>query len=309
VVVDHLPLAADALAVGVTAGRHADGHHAYLVAGWPGAGHLMRWLADRLAPGAPDTATGPAGREAWAVAQIGALVGSALPDHPAALIVEPYVGGRAAPAPDADRRVAVHGGAGAEDPFRSSAVLPTPGCPVTAGRGARSSPETPVEGVTKGPVTRTAGFGEAEGPPPAVVAQAALEGGAFHVRWMADAIVALAGALPDGVIAFGGGIHGPQWAELRAAVLPWPVRRCAEPEAVAVGAAMLAAPAAGHRIAPLPSEPVIVPSRVSAAYRRRYRDGFLPVAIAPRTAGPRPPVDDPRPTGPGSLPHPHPRTR
>jgi xylulokinase len=276
VVVDRLPAAADALALGITGGCHADGRHAYLVAGWPGAGHLVPWLADRLLPDAPDAAA--------AVAGLVGLVGPTLPDRPAPLIVEPYVRGRAAPAPDARRTVAVHG-------------APTDPVPVGAAPAA-------AEGLG-GFAGKRLGEGGAGGVAPAVLAQAALEGGAFHVRWMADAVVGLSGSVPDEVIAFGGGVQGPQWAELRAAVLLWPLRRCVEAEAVVVGAAMLAAPAAGQRIAPLASEPVIVHPDVAAAYRRRYVEAFLPAAIAPQTPGREPPPPaEPAPARPSSVPRP-----
>ncbi|AXK31645.1 carbohydrate kinase [Streptomyces armeniacus] len=92
------PDAARALAEGMGYGRHADGRHWYVMAGSGSCGALVEWYADLLGL--------PGGAER--IRRFGALLDTA-GTGPTGLVVEPYLNGRAAPAPDPRRRVAVHG--------------------------------------------------------------------------------------------------------------------------------------------------------------------------------------------------------
>jgi sugar (pentulose or hexulose) kinase len=86
----------------------------------------------------------------------------------------------------------------------------------------------------------------------AELAQALLEGLCLHTRWMLEEQSRLAGAPPAVVRLFGGPVAAnPAWVRIRAAVLPAPLRVVAEPEPVAIGAAMLACGATMTVPAPL----------------------------------------------------------
>jgi xylulokinase len=80
---------------------------------------------------------------------------------------------------------------------------------------------------------------------PGHLARAALEGTAYGLR---DVTVRLAemGVATDRVRALGGGAKSRLWTQIRADVTGLPVERCATSDSSAVGAAILAAVAAGH---------------------------------------------------------------
>ncbi|WP_255954278.1 FGGY family carbohydrate kinase [Streptomyces odontomachi] len=101
------PDAPRALAEGMGYGRHADGRTWYVIAGTGSCGALVEWCADLLGL--------PSGGERHA--RFGALLAAAGPG-PTGLIVEPYLSGRSAPAPDPQRRVAVHGLGPGDGPAR-----------------------------------------------------------------------------------------------------------------------------------------------------------------------------------------------
>jgi xylulokinase len=88
-------------------GRHVDRRHWYLLAGTGSCGALAEWCAGLL--GLPE---GP-GRHA----AFGALLAEAGPG-PTGIVVEPYLRGRSAPAPDPDRTLAVHGLGPGDGPAR-----------------------------------------------------------------------------------------------------------------------------------------------------------------------------------------------
>jgi xylulokinase len=71
--------------------------------------------------------------------------------------------------------------------------------------------------------------------------RAVIEGVAFSVRHNLDCARAVAGAAVEGVRVSGGGALGYAWNQTKADVLNLPVHLVAEPEAGALGAAMLAA--------------------------------------------------------------------
>ena len=75
-----------------------DGRSFCLVGGMPAGGGLVDWLLDRIAP------AGHADRHRW----FGEVVGP--PERaPTGIVVQPYLYGRAAPAPDPHRTLSFHG--------------------------------------------------------------------------------------------------------------------------------------------------------------------------------------------------------
>jgi xylulokinase len=101
-------------------------------------------------------------------------------------------------------------------------------------------------------VGRTAAHGPAE------LAKALLEGLSLQTRWMLTEQARLAGGDPaPTVYLFGGPVAAnPQWARIKARVLPGPLRLVAEREPVAAGAAVLAAARTGLADATLPWLPL-----------------------------------------------------
>lgn len=93
------PEPAAALAEGMGYGRHVDGRHWFVMAGAGSCGALVEWYCARLLH-LPD---GEARHRAF-----GALLAAAGPG-PTGLVIEPYLRGRSAPAPDPNRRLAVYG--------------------------------------------------------------------------------------------------------------------------------------------------------------------------------------------------------
>ncbi|MEU0375554.1 FGGY family carbohydrate kinase [Streptomyces sp. NPDC006283] len=77
------------------------------------------------------------------------------------------------------------------------------------------------------------------------LARAVLEGTAHHARWMTDTQARLCGATPKAVTLLGGSTRLHAWTAIKAATGTWPTRVCAEPEAPALGAALLAGTALG----------------------------------------------------------------
>ncbi|MEV0315380.1 FGGY-family carbohydrate kinase [Nonomuraea fuscirosea] len=95
------------LALGVTADPSLDGTGTVLVGGLPTSGAMLDWLLDLLSPPTgDDPAHSRPGERRDYTALPGLLAGVPLPTG---IVVEPYLRGRVAPAPDRDRRVAVSG--------------------------------------------------------------------------------------------------------------------------------------------------------------------------------------------------------
>ncbi|HEU4672397.1 MAG TPA: FGGY-family carbohydrate kinase, partial [Candidatus Limnocylindrales bacterium] len=79
---------------------------------------------------------------------------------------------------------------------------------------------------------------------PTELALAALEGTAFHARWLIDELTRLTGMAPPRVRAIGGGARNEELLRIKAALSPAPLEIVDEPESVAVGAALVGAVAA-----------------------------------------------------------------
>jgi sugar (pentulose or hexulose) kinase len=77
------------------------------------------------------------------------------------------------------------------------------------------------------------------------VGRAVLEGVAFHARWMLDELAALTSAPIDHVRLIGGGVADAPLVAIKAALGPGTIRAVQEPEAVIVGAALVAGLASG----------------------------------------------------------------
>jgi sugar (pentulose or hexulose) kinase len=200
VTVSEHPAPESAAGTGVSFNRTADGRHWALVSGFPHSGRLVdRVCADR----------GYAG----------------LTDRPTGIVVLPYPAGRAAPAPDPDRRMSVHG---------------------------LALEHTPAD-----------------------VLVAVLEGACFHVRWMAERQAEHVGDAVGTVVVLGGPSRNQAWMDVKAHVLPGPVRLVRSTEAASAGAALLAGSAIGLPAPILPSDTLPRDDALAARYDAIYRDGFL----------------------------------
>jgi sugar (pentulose or hexulose) kinase len=200
VTVSEYPAPESAAGTGVSFNRTADGRHWALVSGFPHSGRLVdRVCADR----------GYAG----------------LTDRPTGIVVLPYPAGRAAPAPDPDRRMSVHG---------------------------LALEHTPAD-----------------------VLVAVLEGACFHVRWMAERQAEHVGDAVGTVVVLGGPSRNQAWMDVKAHVLPGPVRLVRSTEAASAGAALLAGSAIGLPAPILPSDTLPRDDALAARYDAIYQDGFL----------------------------------
>jgi xylulokinase len=115
----------------------------------------------------------------------------------------------------------------------------------------------------------------------AELALAVLEGTAYHVRWMADALERLASGPIRRTRLIGGGATNPHLVAIKAALARSPLEVVERPEAAAVGAALIGGVAAGLLdpssvlARAVPSRPVAAPPDLRAAYDGVYRDRFL----------------------------------
>jgi xylulokinase len=132
------------------------------------------------------------------------------------------------------------------------------------------------------------------------LARGLLEGAAHHARWMTETQAALTGTAPASVTLLGGSTRQRTWTALKAAVSPWPVLLCAEPEAPALGAALWSGAALG--LDPAAAPPRVTPCTAdpgsAAAHRGEHHRRFLALVSAgppPEDAAPGPPVHDPGP--------------
>lgn len=79
---------------------------------------------------------------------------------------------------------------------------------------------------------------------PATVAEGLVRGLVLHARWMTQVAC---GGRPRSVVLLGGPTRNEGWVRRKAELSPWPVARATEPDAVAAGAALVAAERAGLR--------------------------------------------------------------
>jgi xylulokinase len=210
VTVSERPAPESAAGTGLSFNRTADGRHWALVSGFPHSGQLV----DRAGRLAPDLDHAGLARLADTVA-----------DRPTGIVVLPYPGGRAAPAPDPDRRLSVHG--------------------------------------------------LALGHTPADLLVAVLEGACFHARWMAESQAEHVGAQVGAVVALGGPSRNRAWMDVKAHVLPGPVRLVRSADAASAGAALLAGRSIGLPAPVLASDTLPRDDTLAARYDVIYRDGFL----------------------------------
>lgn len=94
-----------------------------------------------------------------------------------------------------------------------------------------------------------------DGDGPAVLAGALVRGLSLHARWMTE--VACSGP-PRSAVLLGGPTRNEGWVRGKAESSPWPVAVAADPDAVAVGAALVAAERVGLDPRPLATRPVPV---------------------------------------------------
>jgi xylulokinase len=128
---------------------------------------------------------------------------------------------------------------------------------------------------------------------PADLARGLLEGAAHHARWMTETQADLTCTAPESVALLGGSTRQSAWIALKAAVSPWPVLLCREPEAAALGAAAWSGAAVG--LDPAEARPDLTPLAAdhdtAAAHRAAHHHFLARAAPAPRTTPPaRPPA-------------------
>jgi xylulokinase len=103
---------------------------------------------------------------------------------------------------------------------------------------------------------------------------AMFEGVAFQARWMLDAVSAVAGRQPNGVVVSGGAAAANSaLMSMKASLSPAPMRRVLTPEPVATGAALIALERSGllASVPAAPTEPIpntLPADHYDEAYRR-----------------------------------------
>lgn len=103
------------------------------------------------------------------------------------------------------------------------------------------------------------------------LALAVLEGASCQVRIILEQLERVTATALADVTVFGGSTRNPAWVTTKANLFPWPVRLSATPEAVVLGAARIAARAAGESVAAGPAEPVPADPTLASVYEDSYR--------------------------------------
>lgn len=103
------------------------------------------------------------------------------------------------------------------------------------------------------------------------LAQAMLEGASFQVRLTLEQLERVMATHLAEVTIFGGSTRNAAWMATKANVFPWPVRLSTTPEAVVLGAARIAARAAGDLVLPAGTEPVESDASLASVYEGSYQ--------------------------------------
>ena len=118
------------------------------------------------------------------------------------------------------------------------------------------------------------------------LAAAAVDGCAYHVRWMLDELARITGTPLDRVKLTGGGARNRRWVIAKAALGPGRLEVVRTEEAAALGAALVAGLAGGvygsveeALIDASPFDRVTAPATVRARYDAAYLDRWLPAVI------------------------------
>jgi xylulokinase len=129
------------------------------------------------------------------------------------------------------------------------------------------------------------------------LALAALEGTAFHARWLVDELGRLAGVAPARIRVIGGGARNQPLLAVKAALTPAPLEVLDEPEAVAVGAGFVGLVAAGTAPSQLVTDraPAVRVVTATRSERAAYADAYaafrrlvVMAAVSPSSGDPPP---------------------
>ena len=104
----------------------------------------------------------------------------------------------------------------------------------------------------------------------------ALEGAAFHARWLAEHHAEHTDTKLHAVTVLGGPSRGKAWMSVKAHVMPGPVRSTATADAACAGAALLAGAAVGMPVPVLRSDVLARDDLLADRYDAIYRGAFLP---------------------------------
>lgn len=105
------------------------------------------------------------------------------------------------------------------------------------------------------------------------LAEALCRGLSLHARWLVETALSFGATGSRGAVTLlGGPTRNEGWVRRKAETTPWPTARATEPDAVAAGAALVAAERSGMVVRPLVSEPVaVVPDPRAEALYRAFR--------------------------------------
>lgn len=200
-----------AAGTGMSWNRTADGARWAMVSAFPHSGRLLDWLRSLSSPAGDDDG----------LERLAATVEA----RPTGIVVLPYLGGIAAPAPDPDRKLSVHD--------------------LAPGHALHD------------------------------VIVAGLEGACYHARWMAECQAEHSDTKLGEVTVLGGASRGRALLDIKAHVMPGPVRSTSTADAACAGAALLAGEALGQPAPVLRSDVRPRDDLLADRYDAIYRDGFL----------------------------------
>ena len=189
----------------------------------------------------------------WAKTQRGGVTPDELftelaADLPANTFVLPYLRGRQAPWPDPGARLTVFGLA--DYGYADGTMDIAPGQLLSE---QTTSSLTPAETV-------------------AAENEALLRGLVLHARWMTEVAY---GGQPHESIVLGGPTRNKAWMTRKSELTPWPTRLATSPDAVVIGAALVAAENVGLTVAPLTTTPLTAPLD---PHHKQMLDAFIAAA-------------------------------